>query len=292
MNEHTNSTKKEKDPYNQFLISEYLKLGSIDAVFKKHNHDIYVSYPTFARLRKTWNGHGIVEKAGPNTNVHELLSVLAMLADSKMPIESFYRQRVPHQLRTSIHTCYRVLQKIKEGTIRRHGTILIITPESDPTSVLIGNDISLGHTRLGNSGDISFPMTYCKRGETPSLSIKRVMEREVFTQSVIDGSFPYHLIPEQISPFTYVVIADILVQAFHISLPEKYQSNFSSFKIQNHQFTPLEKIIHSRSQNHYRPGLLEVVHNYSQYLTDPQYVPQEITHQTCRLNQRLAYTYT
>lgn len=290
MAKHTNST--EKDPYNQFLITEYLKLGSVDAVFKKHGSDIYVSYPTFARLRKTWNGHGIVEKAGPNSNVSELFHILSILADSNMSLESLYRQRIPRQIRTSIHTCYRVLQKIKEGTIRRHGTVLIITPEKDPNKILVGNDISLKHTSFGKSGDISFPITYSKRGENPSLAIRRVLEREVFTQSVIDGTFPYHLIPQKISPFTHIVLADILVQVFHLPIPKKYLKNFSSFKIQDHSFIPLKEIIHSNPQNHYRPGLSEISQLYSQYLIDPQSVPQKISPKTCQLNQRLAYTYT
>lgn len=285
-------TAKEKDPYNQFLIGEYLRLGSVDAVFKKHGSDLCVSYPTFARLRKTWNNHGIVEKAGPNTNVSELFHILSILADSNMSLESLYRQRVPRQIRTSIHTCYRVLQKIKEGTIRRHGTILIITPEKTPTHILVGNDISLKHTAFGQSGDISFPITYSKKGESPSLAIRRVLEREVFTQSVIDGTFPYHLIPQHTSPFTQIVLADILVKVFHLPLPKKYQKNFSSFKIQNHSFVPLQEIIHSGSQNHYRPGLAEIAQIYSQYLTDPQSVPQKLSPQTCELNQRLAYIHT
>jgi len=289
---HTSSSAKEKDPYNQFLIGEYLKLGSVDAVFKKHGSDIYVSYPTFARLRKTWNGHGVVEKAGPNTNVSELFHILSMLADSNMSLESLYRQRVPRQIRTSIHTCYRVLQKIKEGTIRRHGTILIITPEKDPKSVLVGNDTSLHHTRFGQSGDISFPITYSKKGEDSSLAIRRVLEREVFTQQVIDGTFPYHLIPKKSSPFTHIVLADILVQVFHLPIPKKYLKNFSSFKIQNHCLTPLKEIIHSSPQNHYRPGLSEISQLYSQYLTDPRSVPQKLSPQACKLNQRLAYIHT
>ena len=292
MNEHTVSTEKEKDPYNQFLISEYLKLGSIDAVFKKHNYGLYVSYPTFARLRQTWNGNGVVSKAGPNTSLSELLHVLTLLADSKMSLESFYRQHVPRQILTSIYTCYRVLQKIKEGTIRRHGTVLIITPEKDPTSILVGKDVSLKHTRLGQSGDVSFPITYSKKGETPALSIRRILEREVFTQQVIDGSFPYHLVPQKISPFTHIVLADILVQVFHLPMPEKHLKNFSSFKIQEHRFTPLEEIINSGSQNNYRPGLSEISQVYSQYLIDPQSVPKKVSPPPCQLNQKLAYTYT
>ena len=292
MTAHTSLTEKEKDPYNQFLIGEYLKLGSVDAVFKKHGSDLCVSYPTFARLRKTWNGCGVVEKAGPNTNVSELFHILSILADSNMSLESLYRQRIPRQIRTSIHTCYRVLQKIKEGTVRRHGTILIISPEKEPNKILVGNDISLKHTSFGQSGDISFPITYSKRGENSSLAIRRVLEREVFTQSVIDGTFPYHLIPKNSSPFTQIVLADILVQVFHLSLPKKYQRSFSSFKIQNHSFVSLEEIIHSNSQNHYRPGLAEISQLYSQYLANPQSVPQKLSPQTCKLNQRLAYIHT
>ena len=292
MNEHTVPFEKEKDPYNQFLISEYLKLGSIDAVFKKHNHELYVSYPTFARLRQKWNGHGLVGKAGPNTSLSELLHILTLLSDSKMSLESFYRQHVPRQILTSVYTCYRVLQKIKEGSVRRHGTILIITPEKDSTSVLVGEDNSLKHTHLGRSGDISFPITYSIKGESSSLAIRRILEREVFTQQVIDGSFPYDLIPQQTSPFTHIVLADILVQVFHLPMPEKYLKNFSSFKLQNHSFVPLEEIIHSSSQDHYRPGLSEISQLYSQYLIDPQSVPKKVSPKTCQLNQKLAYNYT
>jgi len=279
---------KEKDPYNQFLISEYLRLGSIDAVFKEHHHQLYVSYPTFARLRQSWYGHGVVEKAGPNTSVSELLHVLAMFADTDMPLESFYRRHVPHFINTNIHTCYRVLQKIKEGTVRRHGTALVITPSDQPESILVGQDISLNDPRLGQPGNFSLPMTYSKKTEKKHLSLRRVLEREVFTQQVIDGSFPYHLLPADPQPFGQIIIADILVNIYHLPLSQQTLKNFSSFKIVDHQLSSLDQLV-SSPQKDYRSGLADILKLYSDYLFSTNKATNSSTIPTCQLNRQLAY---
>ena len=291
MSKNTSLSSQKTDPHHRFLISEYLRLGSIDAVFKAHPNQIYLSYPTFARLKKDWNGHGVVDKAGPNTSLHEILHLLTLLADSPSSLESFFRRHVPHQIKTSVHTCYRVLQKIKQGTVRRRGTILLISPQKEPSSLLVAKDNSLNNSSFGQAGNLSFPMTYSKKGEGSVLSVRRVLEREVFTQQVINGTFPYHLIPKSPTLFLQIILADILVDVFLLKLPPSWQKNFSSFKLQEHTFLTLEQILQSELKNSFRPGLIEIAQTYSQYLINPDSIPQQISPQICQLNQKLAYAY-
>jgi len=65
------STPKEKeDAFNRFIISEYLKYGSVDEVFRRNDYNLPISYPGVQRLLDKW---GIVKAAGPNTLLTEAL---------------------------------------------------------------------------------------------------------------------------------------------------------------------------------------------------------------------------
>jgi len=107
-----------------------------------------------------------------------------------MSLESLYRQRIPRQIRTSIHTCYRVLDKKskRDSSSSRHYSYHLYQ-KKEPNKILVGNDISLKHTSFGQSGDISFPITYSKRGENSSLAIRRVLEREALPNQSLMALF-------------------------------------------------------------------------------------------------------
>ncbi len=279
---------------DKFFIQEYLKLESVDRVFRKHNFQIPISAPTYHRLINNWNNIGIIKTAGPNSNISEILLILSHLLDTNLPLETFFRQHVPASLKPTLSTTHRVLQKIKEGIFRRQGTALIITPKNNPTKILMGQDISLTNVHFGHKGDLSLPMSYSKHQEKTNHSIRRILEREVFTNKVINKTFPYHYIPTQITPFMTINIADVSVQVYHLVLPSTLlqPKQLSSFKLQKlelinlHQLTdlhPLEKGI--------RPGVIEIIQTYKNTLNNPNQAPvSKVIH--CQLNQKLAYTFS
>ena len=127
------------------LITDYLRYGSVDKVFKVHNYNLPISYPSFQRLIDRW---GIVKAAGPNSVLSEALGFLVLLSDRKLPVETLYR-RLPPSFRTSLGTVHRILHNIKEGAIRRVGTALVVVSAESPNMILIGEDIAPPRLELG-----------------------------------------------------------------------------------------------------------------------------------------------
>ena len=279
---------------DKFFITEYLKLGSVDRVFRKHGFNLPISAPTYHRLINNWSGVGLVKTAGPNSNLSEVLLILSRLLDTQLPLETFFRKHVPASLKPTLSTTHRVVKKIKEGVIRRLGTALIITPQDNQQKILVGQDISLTNTHFGHKGDLSLPMGYSKHQEDTSTSIRRILEREVFTQKVINQTFPYTLVPQKLKSFMTINIADVSVKVYHLNLPKKLlkPSQLSSFKLKNLRLINLNSLTNLKPlEKGIRPGVVEISQYYQKYLTrSPDLNLNNSIN--CQLNQRLAYIFS
>jgi len=253
-----------EDGFEQFLVSEYFKHGSIDQVIKVHHYNLPISYAGYHRVL---NKYGVVKSAGPNSKLSESLYLLSLIANYKIPLEKIYRKYAPSSIKVSTNTLHRILHYTRLGLTRRQGVALLIENQDDPGKYLLGNDISLNKSVLGRKGDLSLPMGHSKTGETPQQSILRVLQQEVFTEDVILHKFPAKIIPEHPKPVMYINIADIRVTVYHLKISPKYK--FTSFKLQNLSFLKHESL----SGLVVRPGVLEILNKYKQMETLPSESP-------------------
>jgi len=257
------SYKEREKLFNRFIVSEYLKYGSVDEVFSKNNYDLPISYPQVHRILDKW---GIVKSVGPNSKLSEAICFMVLLSNKKIPLEKLYKS-IPSSFKSSMSTMHRVLHNIKEGLIRRYGTALVITSGSNLKKVLIAEDVSTPRLELGKPfGSISLPMSYSKNNEDPKKSILRILQQEVFTNEVIDQTFNKELIPNNIKPFMFLDIVDVRVTVYHISLDKKYLNlkNFSSYKLKNYKFIDLNDLLEKNSK--FRMGLPKIGLGYQKYI--------------------------
>ena len=283
---------KEKiEQFNQFIVAEYLKYGSVDKVFRQNNYDIPISYPGVHRLIKKW---GIIKSAGPNSILSEGITFLTLLSKDKIPLEILYK-RLPPSFKTSMATMHRLLHNIKEGVTRRVGTALVITPNDNLDGVLVGEDISTPRLELGKPfGAITLPMGYSKTDEDSRDSILRVLQQEVFTQMAIDRDLPLSIIPDDHEPFMYVDVADIRVSVYHIKLPQRLTNDkcFSSYKIRKHNFVSVSKLSDNNHIGNFRSGIKEIGLGYTKYLEkSAEGVYIKPTVEKCLLNRELAIAF-
>ena len=272
--------------FNKWLISEYLKYGSVDEVYKVNDYDIPISYMGFQRLLDKW---GIVKAAGPNTRLTEALIFLEELSLEKIPLERLYK-RMPPNFKASMATMHRILSHVRAETIRRVGTALVVTPFNNPSLVLVGNDVSpIVRTDVGKPyGSITLPMGYSKRTENRGTSILRVLQQEVFTLPTIEGKDTApRVIPTHTNAFMYLDIADVRVAVYALTLPFELSDgkDFTSFKIENHRFMHLGEMIDKR--HNFRTGIKEIALGYQRHLEDKAVSPRPIFERSI-LNQELA----
>ncbi len=262
--------------FEKFLISEYFKHGSINKVFYHHHFNLPISYAGFDRILTKYK---VVKSAGPNSKLTESLRMLRLVADYKLSLEKVYERYAPHKLLVSTNTLHRILHYTRLGLTRRSGTALILTEKGKPNSFLLGNDMSLSDDSLGKKGNLSLPMSHSKTGEMPRESIARVLQQEVFSDLVLENTFPWELIPEHPKPVLFIKIADIKVSIYHLELSKQYQ--FSSFKLSNHQFVNLEQI----ADYVVRPGVSEILEKFIE-VNDGRYV-STVPEISSRLNSSL-----
>lgn len=241
--------------FERYLVEEYFKLGSINKVFHEHKFDLPISFAGYDRVL---NKFKVVKSAGPNSKLSESLHILSLLANYKIPLERVYHRFAPKTIQVSINTLHRILHYTRLGLVRRRGTALIISPNSQSNKVLIGNDQSLTNSVLGNKGDLSLPMGHSKTGEPIRDSIARILQNEVFTSDVINQQFLWEIIPEHIKPVMYINIADIQVSVYQLTLSQKHKK-FSSFKLANLKYYDINNLNHHLL----RPGVKEILTNYS-----------------------------
>lgn len=269
----TEGEQKEKEQeFYKFIVSEYLRYGSVDEVFKANHSDIPISYPGVHHLLDRW---GIVKAAGPNTSLAESISFLVRLVEDKIPLERLYKEMPPSfsPSMATLHRMYRdvknqVKKKIEERTPRRTGTALVIALEYNEETVLAGRDVSPPKPFMGTFGSLSLPMGYSKKNEEGETSILRVLQQEVFTKNAIDQNMP-DVVEKNPKPFMYVDIADVRVAVYRIILPSEYsdESLFFSHKLKKHQFVPVSGFsLDDLGGSKYRTGVVEIVLGYRSYL--------------------------
>ena len=256
----TGSEKK----FNEFLVSEYLKVGSVDEVLKNFNFDIPISYAGYQRVLDKW---GIVKAAGPNNKLTEAVEFLTKLTYENIPLEKMYK-KMPSSFKTSAASLYRILSYMKEGVTRRLATGLIITPHNNKNKVLVAKDVSTPRVELGKKhGSITLPMGFSRIRDLREEAIKRILQQEVFAKQTIKNKFPEKVIPKDSKPFMFLDIVDIRVEVFHIVLPKKYSNTkvFSSYKLKNYKFESVKNILSPKTKN-LRVGMLEAVSGYNKHL--------------------------
>jgi hypothetical protein len=261
------SPKEKEEEFNRFIITEYLKYGSVDELFRRHSYNLPISYAGVQRLLDKW---GIVKAAGPNTRLSEALAFLSGLSNEKIPLETLYRN-MPPSFKTSMGTLHRILTHVRAGTIRRVGTALVVSPGDNPSLVLVANDVSTPRLEVGKPfGSISLPMGYSRRTENKETSILRVLQQEVFTKQVIDRSLSFDKVLGSPNPFMYIDIADVRVAVYSLSLPDWLSAtqNFSSFKIKDHRYLHVSEIV--KGKRNFRAGIREIALGYKRFLMEPE----------------------
>lgn len=245
------------------IVEEYLKHGSVDAVFRNNDYNLPISYPGVHRLIDRW---GIVKTAGPNSKLSEVVTFMILLSDKKVPLERLYKD-LPPSFRTSMATMHRVLHNIKEGVTRRAGTALVITSENDPSKILLAEDVSTPRLEMGKSfGSITLPMTFSKKDENPEVSILRVIQQEVLTNETLNKNVP-DIIPNSPEPIMYLDIADVRVSVYNIILPSHFgESSFSSFKLRNFKYVEAEQVAMNGVPGVVRVGVREIAKGYLDFL--------------------------
>jgi hypothetical protein len=260
---------KEKEvEFNKFIVSEYLRYGSVDEVFKANDYSLPISYPGVQRLLDKW---GIVKAAGPNTLLSESISFMVRMVEEQIPLETLYRKMPPSftPSLTTLHRIYRgakkeVKKKIEERKMRRVGAALIITQEGKENEVLIGHDTSTPRLDLGKPfGSISLPMGFSKRAEPRGNSVLRVLQQEVLTQHAIERNLPFEKIYQEQKPFMFIDIADVRVSVYHIEIPRNLNLNFSSYKLKNLKTVKTEDVL--LLGNNLRQGMHEIMWGYRNY---------------------------
>lgn len=248
--------------FNKFLVTEYLKYGSVDEVLKIHRYDLPISYASYQRVLDKW---GIIKAVGPNNKLSETISFLTKFVEQNIPLDVLYK-KMPSSFKTSAATLYRILSYIKEGITRRIATGLVITPFDSTDTVLIAQDFSAPRTELGkNFGSLTIPITFSNINDLRRDAILRTLQHEVFSNLAIDKKLKENLIPKKTNPFMYLDIADVRIEVFHLRLPEKYsQAKYlSSFKLKNYKFIKLEKVIQGGKK--YRVGMKDIAQGFVKY---------------------------
>ena len=256
------------------LIALYLKYGSVDQVFSSQYYNTGVSYPHFHRILNEW---GIIKSTGPQSRFAEAIFFLTALAKDKLPLESLYKT-MPPSLQISAATLHRILSYIKRGLTRRHGTALLVSPESNPDLVLIGRDISTPRPELGKPfGSYSLPMTYAKGDESDHESVLRTIQQEVAASLTLNRKLSPNLIPEKPKVDLTIDIADVRVKAYRLTISDDIIEKLDSYKLSNLTFIPLEQVGQKSSlDSNFRAGVPEIAQAYLEirdksFATPPHY---------------------
>jgi hypothetical protein len=264
MREESLSPKEKEIQFFKMIVAEYLKYGSVDEVFRRHEYSLPISYMGFHRVLDKW---GIMKAAGPNSKLSEVACFLTTLSQEKIPLEKLY-SHMPPSFQVSMSTLHRVLHCIKEEFTRRVGTALMITTGENQDQVLVGNDVSTPRLELGKTfGSLSLPMGYSKAGESSFDSILRVLQQEVFTLHTVEEQMP-EIIQKDPKAFMDISLLDVKVAVYHLPLPVGIlgEGSFSSFKLENLRFAPVAELIEKSQSQNLRAGMVEIFKGYQRYL--------------------------
>ncbi len=267
------------------LVLAYLKEGSVNAILPQ-----FPEVPE--QTAHNWlDAYDIVKLQGrkPNPLGSVLYFLSQWVAAKDIPLERWYREYTPYRIREALSTpsLHRVVDHIRRLTTRLSATALIITPQDAPEHILVGHDITTPNPQVGKTfGSLSLPMTYSNTGEPPQLSIKRVLQQEVFSNLVLSKDFPDWLVPDELQPFMHVAVADVDVAAYHLQIPWELTDSFSSPKLDGLKLTPLDQLLkHHPLDTSIRSGVVEIASGHSSYINQPQTEP--ITWTLSRLNEEI-----
>lgn len=289
--------------FERFIVSEYLRYGSVDEIFWANRfRNLAVSYPGVYHILKRW---GVVRSLGRSSlPLTETLEFLVRAVEGKIPIATLYR-RMPPSFQPTLATVHRVYNEtkkvvkaeieIKERELRRVGTALVVTPWGNSHEVLIGRDVSPARRDVGKPyGSLSLPMGFSKKGEGKK-AILRIFQQEIFTEKFLEDPSAFNQtadgLMEDLTPFMFLDIADVRVSVYHLELPAELSSvgSFSSFKLKNFKFLGVGEILAMEGSGQLlRQGIKEIAKGYQEYrekLTLGAYEPFYVD---SFFNQRLA----
>lgn len=254
------------------VISLYLKYGSVDAILAHTKYNLPYSPMSIHRLL---TNYGVVKSPSRNSRIDEALAFMSFLAQDNLPLETLY-SKMPPSFQISTQTLHRILSLVKKGTVRRSATALVLSPQYDARSVLIAKDNSNSNLHLGKvSGNFTLPMTFSKKAEPAGQSILRVLQQEVFSQSVLDRNFPYEIIPDRPRPFWQVEILDIKLSVYALQAKRQQLDKLSSFRLSDYQF--VDKAALEDFKGNLRPGVLEIAEVYEKALLGEEYEPVSVS---------------
>lgn len=233
--------------FEQQLIADYLRLESIDAVFKEKKFSLPISFAGLARILRKNN---IVTTAGPNSHLSESLYFFSLLKDYGGSVAKLQNKL---GISVSTKTLHRVLHNIRFGITRRFGAALLMEDKNSPGFYLTAQDQTL-KGKLGEKGDWSLPMTHTREQDSHYTSILRVLQREVFLEQTIENRFPTEIMQQNLSPAFSIDITDIKVNVYHIKL-DMSRYMFSSFKLSNYQILDGTTINSLKC----RPGVKDII---------------------------------
>lgn len=290
--------------FERFIVSEYLRYGSVDEIFKANRYEsLGISYPGVYHILKRW---GVVRSLGRSSlPLTETLEFLVRAVEGKIPIATLYR-RMPPSFQPTLTTVHRVYNETKKLVkqeveiqerkgVKRVGTALVVTPWGNANEVLIGRDVSPARRDVGKPyGSLSLPMGFSKKGEGAK-AVLRIFQQEIFTDKFLEDPAAFNRtangLTRDLIPFMFMDIADVRVSVYHLELPAELSSvdSFSSFKLKNFKFVGAGEILAMEGSGQLlRQGIKEIAKGYKEYrekLAEGIYEPFYVD---SLFNQRLA----
>lgn len=268
----------EVQEFERFIVSEYLRYGSVDEIFRANrDRSLGITPPGVYHILNRW---GVVRSLGrSNTPLTESVEFLVKAVEDKVPIETLYRKMPPSFQPTiaTLHRIYRESKKIvkkemQERKTRRQGTALVITSEETPYKVLIGRDVSYTRPDVGKPyGSLSLPMGFSKKDEGEK-ALLRVLQQEVFSNMLLDNPSRFNRFAAELisgkKPFMFLDIADVRVSVYDIELPKSVSDevSFSSLKLRNLRYVWVDEIPELKNEGQLlRSGMEEIAEGYINY---------------------------
>ncbi|MBI3443319.1 hypothetical protein HY008_01480 [Candidatus Woesebacteria bacterium] len=281
-------TKKIINP--QELILRYLASGSIEEANQELPQGKQVTEGVYRKVLQDW---GIVEYVGPERQYPEILYLLSELATRKVSLGSIYVRR-PLIFEVSFKTFKDVVNRIREGTVLRAATALVLSPENDSKSIVVGEDFSVPREELGKlKGAFTVPECFSRPKEDPRASILRVFQREVFANLAAERKFNLGMVLMDRTPIGYVDVADVRVTCYRGTIPNELMGELSSPTILRLGTRRLEDILSLRKGRLVRAGLPETITEYQRFLTsssnfEPRVVTSQLNSEITQMPIRMA----
>lgn len=259
----------------QKLILRYLAASSIGEANEGLSESEQIPEKLYKEILRKW---GIVEYVGPDRQYPEILYLLSEMATRKISLGSVFVRR-PLIFGVSVDSFEEVVKNIQRGIILRTGTALVLSPEGEPHSIVVGNDYSDPRGELGkNVGSLTVPECFSKLKEDQRISILRVFQREVFANLSAEGSFNLGMVSVEEAPIAYVDVADVRVTCYRGTIPKRLMGELSSPTIFDLKTRQLDEVLSLKRVGTIRAGLPETIREYQRFLiSGPDFEPRVVT---------------